>query len=269
MLFCLAAWLPPVSWLRAAVYLAIGLAAALAVIVLTGPRLFRVVLRPLARLPFLTRAHTDSAAAGVWRGLVSVRRPVPALVAFTLTTVSWVLFGLSNWLVLEGFSLGLSPLAGILVSIALSLAMILPSAPASIGDLRGRGADRAEALRRVQAGRPLCGARHPRPQPLPISRRRDRLPTPRGFWTALRSRWSGRAWWPSWSSKPVRRGSPTLGRFDSGAAPLSQSPWCTPLVCHGARRASALGTASSDVTVASRAAATYSSSASRPVRFHG
>ena len=58
---------------------------------------------------------------------------MPALVAFTLTTISWVLFGLSNWLVLEGFSLGLSPLAGILVSIALALAMILPSAPASIG----------------------------------------------------------------------------------------------------------------------------------------
>jgi uncharacterized membrane protein YbhN (UPF0104 family) len=153
-LFCLAAWLPPVSWLRAAVYLAIGLAAALAVIVLTGPRLFRVVLRPLARLPFLTRAHTDSAAAGVWRGLVSVRRPVPALVAFTLTTVSWLLFGLSNWLVLEGFSLGLSPLAGILVSIALSLAMILPSAPASIGvfeaavlvALKPYGVPKADAL---------------------------------------------------------------------------------------------------------------------------
>ena len=34
----------------------------------------------------------------------------------------------------------------------------------------------------------------------------------------------GAAWarWPSRSSKPVRCGSPTLGRFDSGAAPLSQ-----------------------------------------------
>src|SRR3954452_5595572 len=31
--------------------------------------------------------------------------------------------------------------------------------------------------------------------------------------------WSDRAWWPSWSSKPVRRGSPTLARFDSGVAP--------------------------------------------------
>jgi len=133
LLFCFAPWLPTVSWLRAGVYLAIGLVVAIMVIVLTGPRLFRVVLRPLARLPFLSHAQTESAAAGLWRGLVSVRRPGPALVAFVLTTASWVLFGISNWLVLESFSLGLSPLAGILISIALSLAMILPSSPASIG----------------------------------------------------------------------------------------------------------------------------------------
>jgi len=133
MLFCLAAWFPPVSWLRAAVYLAIGLVVGLVFVLVSGRRLLRWVLRPLTRLPFVTRDQTDSAATAAWRGLVSVRRPVPALVAFTLSTVSWVLFGLSNWFVLEGFSLGLSPLAGILVSIALSLAMILPSAPASIG----------------------------------------------------------------------------------------------------------------------------------------
>ena len=133
LLFCLAPWLPPVSWLRAGVYLAIGLAGAVAVVVLAGRRLLDLLLRPLARLPFLTLAHAESAAAGLWRGLVSVRRPGPALVAFTLTTASWVLFGISNWFVLRGFSLGLSPLAGILVSIALSLAMILPASPASVG----------------------------------------------------------------------------------------------------------------------------------------
>src|SRR5205823_14073073 len=33
---------------------------------------------------------------------------------------------------------------------------------------------------------------------------------------------AARARWPNRSSKPVRRGSPTLGRFDSGAAPLSR-----------------------------------------------
>jgi uncharacterized membrane protein YbhN (UPF0104 family) len=133
LLFVLAPWLPPVSWLRAGIYLAVGLVVVLALVVLAGRRLLQVLLRPLARLPFLTLAHTESAAAGAWRGLLSVRKPGPAVVAFALTTASWLVFGISNWLVLEGFSLGLSPLAGILVSIALSLAMILPSSPASVG----------------------------------------------------------------------------------------------------------------------------------------
>jgi uncharacterized membrane protein YbhN (UPF0104 family) len=64
---------------------------------------------------------------------VSVRTPGPAAVALGLTTASWLVFEISNWLVLEGFSLDLLPLAGILVSIALSLATILPSSLASVG----------------------------------------------------------------------------------------------------------------------------------------
>src|SRR5215207_10645621 len=36
--------------------------------------------------------------------------------------------------------------------------------------------------------------------------------------------WSGRGRCPSRSSKPVRRGSPTLGRFDSFATPLLGEP---------------------------------------------
>jgi uncharacterized membrane protein YbhN (UPF0104 family) len=154
LLFVLAPWLPPVSWLRAAVYLAVGLVVCLALVAVAGQRLLQMLLRPLARLPFLTAAHTESAAAGAWRGLVSVRRPGPAAVAFGLTTASWLVFGISNWLVLEGFSLGLSPLAGILISIALSLAMILPSSPASIGvfeaavliALKPYGVPKSEAL---------------------------------------------------------------------------------------------------------------------------
>jgi glycosyltransferase 2 family protein len=154
LLFLLAAWLPSVSWLRAAVYLAVGLVLGIALVVAAGRRLLELLLRPLARLPFLTLASTESAAAGVWRGLVSVRKPGAAVIAFGLTSASWIVFGISNWLVLEGFSLGLSPLAGILVSIALSLAMILPSSPASLGvfeaavlvALKPYGVPKSEAL---------------------------------------------------------------------------------------------------------------------------
>ena len=155
LLFCLAPWLPTVSWLRAAVYLADRPRRRSSSSSSSRGRASSASsCAPLARLPFLTHAHTESAAAGLWRGLVSVRRPGPALVAFALTTTSWVLFGISNWLVLEGFSLGLSPLAGILISIALSLAMILPSSPASIGvfeaavlvALKPYGVPKADAL---------------------------------------------------------------------------------------------------------------------------
>jgi hypothetical protein len=45
------------------------------------------------------------------------------------------------------------------------------------------------------------------------------------FWSnAVLSLRSGRAWWPSRSSKPVSRRSPSVGRFDSCAAPLHANP---------------------------------------------
>ena len=50
-----------------------------------------------------------------------------------LTTLSWLYLGLSMWFVLEVFDLGLSPLAGVLVAIAVNIGMILPSSPAAVG----------------------------------------------------------------------------------------------------------------------------------------
>ena len=44
---------------------------------------------------------------------------------------------------------------------------------------------------------------------------------PPGFGLASLDPGAARARWPSRSSKPVRRGNPTLGRFDSCAAPLT------------------------------------------------
>ena len=43
--------------------------------------------------------------------------------------------------------------------------------------------------------------------------------------SSVRSQRSGRARWPSGSSKPVRSCNPRLGRFDSGAAPLMPRRW--------------------------------------------
>ena len=74
----------------------------------------------------------------------------------------------------------------------------------------------------------------------PAHRRRARAPAPGQDRLSYVSRGAARARWPSWSSKPVRRGSPTLGRFDSCAAPFP-SIWLYK-GSHGDRTSSVSGT---------------------------
>lgn len=139
LLFVLTPWLPHVTWLRAAAILAIalsaGLVAAFAVVAVWKERPLLAVLRPLGRLPFVPEQRLERAAANLVHGLAGLRRGRLALAAIGLTTASWIAFGISSWLVLRGFDVGreLSPAAGILVMIAIGLAMILPSSPAAVG----------------------------------------------------------------------------------------------------------------------------------------
>jgi glycosyltransferase 2 family protein len=139
LLFAMLPWLPPVSWLRAAavfaIVLVVALLAAAAVIARFGDRPVRILLRPLAGLPFLSLESTNRAAESLVRGLAGIRRPRLALAALLLTTSSWVALGLSAWFVMRGFSFGrgLPPSAAMLVVIAVALAMILPSSPAAVG----------------------------------------------------------------------------------------------------------------------------------------
>jgi uncharacterized membrane protein YbhN (UPF0104 family) len=53
--------------------------------------------------------------------------------AFFWTVASWVVLGLSAWFLMRGFDLGLSVAAGMLVTVAIALGMILPSSPAAVG----------------------------------------------------------------------------------------------------------------------------------------
>jgi uncharacterized protein (TIRG00374 family) len=137
MLFVLLPWLPQVTWVRAAALFAIALVActALAIVVLVafGERPFRFLLRPFARLPFVSLERTEVVAANLVRGAASLRDPWLAAVAALLTAVMWVLLALSAWVLMLGFNLRLSPLAGGLVIVAIGLAMILPSSPAAVG----------------------------------------------------------------------------------------------------------------------------------------
>jgi glycosyltransferase 2 family protein len=156
LLFVILPWLPDVGWLRAAAVLLgvllVGVTAAAAVLARFGTRPFELVLRPLARVVGPERAEWGALNLG--RGLTGLRRPRIALGAAFWTVLSWLLVGFSAWLVLLGFDLGLSPLAGLFVVITTNLALVLPSSPAAIGvfeaatllALDAYGVTRSEAL---------------------------------------------------------------------------------------------------------------------------
>jgi glycosyltransferase 2 family protein len=137
LLFLLLPWLPHIAWLGGAAVLAGVLAGAmLAVVALIATMRGRVppwMLRALGRLPFVSLARAEQASSNFLRGLAMLRSWRLAVAAVSLTIASWGVLGLSAWFVMRGFDLGLSPAAGVLVMIAIALAMILPSLPAAVG----------------------------------------------------------------------------------------------------------------------------------------
>jgi glycosyltransferase 2 family protein len=158
LLLVAAPFLPEVGWLRSAAILAVVLVALtlLAVVVLArwGERPVRFVLRPLTVLPRIDAERLDFAARSLVRGLVGLRRPGLAAAAFAVTIVSWLALAASFRLAMEGFDLGVGFGAGLLVVIAVNLALIIPSSAAAIGvfeaavlvALRAYGVDDSRAL---------------------------------------------------------------------------------------------------------------------------
>lgn len=137
LLFLMVPALPAVSWLQAAGIVA---AALLAVLVLVSVILLRygerpicALMRPLERVRFIPREFIERAPQQFVHGLAGLLRPRVALAGFAWTTGSWVVLGVSYWLVMVAFDLHLSPLAGLLVVIGIGLAMVLPSSPGALG----------------------------------------------------------------------------------------------------------------------------------------
>jgi uncharacterized protein (TIRG00374 family) len=137
LLFAALAWFPEVTWLRAAgvlaVVLTLALLAAVVVLRVYGDRPLRFVLRPLARLPLLSPERVEAAVRNLMQGFIGLRNARIGLAVFLWTLLSWLVLAVSFWLVMLGFDLELSPVAGLLVVIAVGLSMILPSAPAAVG----------------------------------------------------------------------------------------------------------------------------------------
>ncbi len=137
LLFAAAPFLPEVTWLRSAAWLALVIVAAtLALFVVLarwGERPLRFLLRPLARLPRVDDERLDFAAASLVRGLSGLHRPRLAALAFAVTLGSWLVLAASFWLAMAGFDLGTGFDAALLVVVATNLAMIIPSSAAAVG----------------------------------------------------------------------------------------------------------------------------------------
>jgi glycosyltransferase 2 family protein len=137
LLFASLPWLPQVTWLRAAAWLAlvVGTVAVAAVLLLAflGDRPARLLLRPLRFVPFLSPARLEHAPVNATQGLAALTDVRLAVRALVLTLGAWACGILSAWLLSLGFDLGVGPLAMVLVVVATALGMGVPSAPAAIG----------------------------------------------------------------------------------------------------------------------------------------
>ena len=137
LLFVAVPFAPDVTWLRGAVVLlailAAGALATLVVLSWFGSRPIGFLLRPVARLPGFSRARTDLAAAGILRGLGGLRNARVAAAAFALSVLSWLGIAFSYLLALRVVDVELGWHAGILVAVATSFSLLLPSLPASVG----------------------------------------------------------------------------------------------------------------------------------------
>jgi uncharacterized protein (TIRG00374 family) len=130
--------LPAISWLKAAALFGLGvvtvLVALIFVLVRYDERAVHWLLSPLRRLPGAhTGARVETAAVNATRGLVALREPRVALRGMALTIASWVMLAFSFWILMAGFDLGLPPVAGMLVVVAINLSLVLPSSPAALG----------------------------------------------------------------------------------------------------------------------------------------
>lgn len=142
LLFVFEPWFPHVSWLHAA-----AIVAAVAIVfavVLVGLSLYltrdpRRFVRVVSHLPFLSHATVERLTASVAHGLEAARNPRRALIATAWTVASWLVLGLSFWLLMIGFDLHLSLLAGILVAVAVGLSFIIPAAPGGLGVFEAAG----------------------------------------------------------------------------------------------------------------------------------
>lgn len=137
-LFASYPWLPEISWLKAAAIFGAVVVAALVVLVIVivryDERAVHWLLSPLRRIRRAGVAERlEAATVNATRGFVALRSPRIALRGMVLTIASWVMLGVSYWILTKAFSLDLPLVAGMLVTVAINLSLVLPSSPAALG----------------------------------------------------------------------------------------------------------------------------------------
>jgi glycosyltransferase 2 family protein len=137
LLFTATPFLPDVTWVRRAAIFALVFAAVLgagiAIIPRYGERSIEFLIRPFARLPGISRPRTEAAARNIVQGLAALHRPRLLIPALIVTFLSWLVVALSFWCGLLAFQFGARFGAALLVAIATSLILVVPSAPAAVG----------------------------------------------------------------------------------------------------------------------------------------
>ncbi len=137
-LFVCYPWLPEISWLRAAaiagVVVVLVLLALVFVVVRYDARALHLLLSPLRRIRREgVVERLEAAAVNATRGLVALRSPRIALRGMLLTIASWATLGVSYAILTNAFSLDVPLVAGMLVTVAINLSLVLPSSPAALG----------------------------------------------------------------------------------------------------------------------------------------
>jgi glycosyltransferase 2 family protein len=93
----------------------------------------RRALSVLHRMPFLGSERAIRTARSIALGLESLRQARLALPVAWWSMASWLMLGVSNWCVLQAFSIATPWHAAIFVLVATNLAMALPSGAGAIG----------------------------------------------------------------------------------------------------------------------------------------
>jgi uncharacterized protein (TIRG00374 family) len=137
-LFASYPWLPEITWLRAAAifgaFVVAVLLALIFVVVRYDERAVHWLLSPLRRIRREGIAERlEAAAVNATRGLVALRSPRIALRGMLLTIASWATLGVSYAILTNAFHLDLPLVAGMLVTVAINLSLVLPSSPAALG----------------------------------------------------------------------------------------------------------------------------------------